>query len=345
MENNEKEIKLTPSILFFHNMKYSFSYASIFGAILMLSLILGYFFTLSFLVTIPLLIIPSAFALAITTISLNANIPYSIRSFFKSIKMYFSKEFMGVYRVIIGLLKALLVFAIIYVGIFSFVLTILVYQDQTLIHMLNTNTPQVDIMNYIATNGIYIKTSYLFFSAAITAATLMFIHHLVVNTLKISLNVHSTKPIEMAKINILFRFEFKYFKSTFYRHYLKHIWYIYLIFVLAAAGGFIFNYYFISKELEKCITFGYIVAFLIFTYLIPYIVNVVEFIYLTNYDEFMKASLKASNDILNKVKQTDLYKTNPEDIDELKQSIDRMFEEADKEESEDNDEEDDSNHQ
>lgn len=344
-ENKEKEIKLTPFTLYTHNLKYSFSYASIFGAILVLTLLLGYFVPFTFILTIPLIIVPSTFALAMVTISLNANIPYSFKSFFRSLKLYFSTSFMGVYRVIMGILKSLVVFAIVYILIFGITIAIMINQDAELVHMITSGVPQVDIENYILTNPLYTRTAYLFLSAAIVAASLMFIHHLVVNTLKISLNVHTQKQIEMAKLNILFRYEFKYFRKTFYKYYITNVWFIYFIFVLGIVGGFVFNYFVISHDVSQCITLGFLFGFILLTYLIPYVINVVEFIYLGNYDEFMKASLKASNEILGRVQNTDLYKEHQKDIDELKESIDSLFETDEEDSNKDNDDEDDSSHQ
>lgn len=334
--------KLTPARLYLYHLGKVLPYASMYGFILLAMLLLAYFVPFTLILSLPFIIIPFTFALHVSIASINGELPYSLGFFFKNFKLYYTLSFFGVFKITKGLLKALGVFLLIYAVFGSIHLSIFLNNDPGYLELVKTSLNINALYEYVMNNETYLLIVDIYLAVAILGALIILIHHLVLNSLKISVNIHSKNPAPMMSLNAFHKDAMKYFNKNFYNDYFKRMPIIYVLFGCLYAGGYLINYFFISKDNYQCITFGLIAAFIIFIFIIPYIIDMVEVILLKNFGSYLSATLKATNNFFKKVNETNLTEEERKQFQELEESINKSLKEDEikddpSEESSDND--------
>lgn len=315
---------------------------SIFAVIFILSLMLAFVSPITLILTVPFLIIPGFFSLTAITVS-PANTTKTGSLYFLLYRNYFSPFFKSGYRVIIGFLKALLVYAIISsIASTVFEYTILIH-DPAYTDLINQmeNLESIDsiiptILNLVETNGSFKLFMFLTTTIAFFGGFYMFVHHLSINSMKMYLNLSSPTPMPSSDLNLINKMTMKKIRKGFYKEYVKALWFFPIILLIGYAGGVVLGYFLIPNlDALQCSLLGVFFDFILVLFLLPYFFNVLRFIferYRTNYiDTFIDLSMKS----IEELKKTttiseEKEKQIKEFLDKTKEANDKIKEEENK---------------
>ena len=238
------------------------------------SLIVAYLLPYSLIVTIPLVVLPSFFSFtAMNTIKGTKNSEDA--SFWRLYRAYFSQLFFGGYRVWLGVLKGFITYFVSsLIGYIFFDRLVLSknseYQAITE-KMMNTadiNEVANELLEFLSKPEF---AKFLFFSTAIALllASIMFMHHIFKNSVKMRRNLFSRTPFPIRQFAMVDRQVRRKNRKFLLHTYFSCAWFIKLLILLGAAGGLTLSYFFI-KELNP-IQAVIISLFLIFILLIPFL--------------------------------------------------------------------------
>lgn len=222
----------------------------------LLSLCLAYVSITSLIITVPLVIAPSYFAYY-STGTIDFKNKNETLSFFLLYKAYFSRLFNGSFRLIIGILKAFLVFVVVN-SILFLILEATVFdaipEYATLIENLNngveTFSSALDKLNGIAsTNEKFINSFFISNVASLAFATLEFIHHVAYSTIKLDFNLLRQAPVPMRGFHEVDKMVKKENRNTFFKEYFKATWFIDLLIFLAFCGAGVLEFYVLEGKI------------------------------------------------------------------------------------------------
>lgn len=308
--NMEKNETISKQAFGFYkkNLNNIFSITAIYGTIILLLLLLAYFFPISLIFTIPLIAIPFTFALQSSLLIIN-NVPESnnrpVVTFFKSYASYYNNVIRGGYRSIIGLIKGISAYALIYVLVMIPIGCTAFFTINELQEIVRSNaTYTYEQMELIINNNDILKYGIAFAQgAALLAGSYFFIHHVFAHSLIYSALFRSNVQAPMNNNKYVYRYAFSYFKSTFYKQYYKAIWWLIIIYVLGYCLGF-GAYLFVKVDILSYSpqVVGLASAFILSLGFLPYVFYVIELILLNNMDEYDKAYTRATINIVNSLK-------------------------------------------
>lgn len=286
---------------------------SFFALLTILAFILGFIAPITFILTIPFIIIPSFFAVsAINTIAPNQNTHEGI-GFFIMFRAYFSQLFRGGYKVIIGLLKALVVFIISSVILSAILSTTILNKDSSYIEFVNhinamtdANEIAAELAKFLETNKTLNNLMVIINGCSTFLALYIFMHHFAINSIKYNYNFVSKLPLPMQDLNLIQKTVIKQNRKNFYKDYYKATWFLGLILVLGYAAGFLFPYFFINNiDMIQISVVGMFVSFIFLLFFVPYFLSVSQIIfakYRENYVETLIELTKKSLEELTKTK-------------------------------------------
>lgn len=254
---------------------------SFFALLSIVSFILGFMAPITFLITVPFIVIPSFFSVAaINTIAPNKNTNEGL-GFFIMFRAYFTQLFRGGYKVILGFLKSLGVF-IVSSAILSAILTSTVLsKDPSYIEFMNQINTMTDanqiaesLTNFINTNVTFNNLMIVINGVSTLLASYMFMHHFAVNSFKYNYNFLSKLPLPMPDLNLIHKNFLRKYRRSFYKDYYKANWPLTIILLLGYAAGFLISYFFINNidmvQMAVIGLFGSFIFLLLFT---PYFLN------------------------------------------------------------------------
>ena len=274
-------------------------------------LMLSFFFPILLFVGVPFLVIPSFFAVAaINTISSNENVHEGI-GFFIMFRAYFTQIFRGGYKVIFGLLKALLVYLVsssILIAIFS---ATILNKDPEYIAFIDqlsalTDPNQISelLLNFIDTNKAFNNILFISNTIGSFGAFYMFMHHFSVNSIKYNYNFTSKMPLPMADLNLISRNVLKQTRKQFYKEYYKSTWFLGLILIIGYAAGVLIPYFFINNiDIEQINVIGVGLAFTLLLFFVPYFVNVTNLIFAKYRSMYFETLIDLSKKSLDELKK------------------------------------------
>ena len=248
---------------------------------------LGFYAPLTLFLTIPFIVIPSFFAVsAINTLALNKNTHEGI-GFFIMFRTYFSQLFRGGYKVIIGLLKALLTF-IVFSAILSAILSATILNKDpeyiAFVEQIQTITDQNVLAealdNFFNNNKTFNLILVIVNCSAFFVASYVFLHHFAVNSIKYNYNFSSKMPLPMQDLNLIFKVTLKKRLRMFYKDYYKAFWFLGLVFALGYAAGALIPYFFIPNiDMVQMTIIGLFGGFIFLLFFIPYFLNASQLIF------------------------------------------------------------------
>lgn len=254
---------------------------SFFALLTILMLILGYFVPLSLILTLPFVIIPSFFAVAaINTFATNKNTHEGI-GFFVMFRSYFSQIFRGGYKVILGLLKAFLVFLVSSVLFSVIFATTILAKDPGFIafteeikNITDATALSTAIDDFINNNNIISEISILVNCLSTFFALYMFMHHFGVNSVKYNYNFVAKMPLPMQDLNIISKKVHKENRKGFYKDYYKAFWFLGVILTVGYFSASLLAYFLIKNANMVQISFiGLFGAFILLLFFVPYFLN------------------------------------------------------------------------
>lgn len=254
---------------------------SFFALITILMLVLGFFFPITLILSLPFVVIPSFFSVAaINTLATNENTHEGI-GFFVMFRSYFNQIFRGGYRVIWGLVKSLLVFlgsSLILTFIFS--ATILT-KDQSYVAFMNeikniSDTAEIAnaIENFVNTNKTINEITILVNCLSTFFAFYMFMHHFGVNSVKYNYNFVAKMPLPMQDLNVISKKVQKENGKNFYKDYYKAFWFLGLILIIGYfAGSLLAYFYFDNINMVQICFIGFFGSFILLLLFVPYFLS------------------------------------------------------------------------
>lgn len=282
---------------------------SIFAVIFILSLILGFVSPITLFLSVPFLVIPGFFSLTAITASPVDEKTKTGSLFFVIFRNYFSPFFKTGYRVIVGFLKALLVYVIISsIASTVFEYTILI-NDPAYTDLLNKieTLESIEsiiptILNLVETNASFKLFMFLTTTISFFGGFYMFVHHMSVSSMKMYLNLSSPTPMPSSDLNLIHKMTMKKIRKPFHKEYLKALWFFPIILLVGYAGGNVLGYFLIPNlDVFQCTLLGVFVDFILVLFLLPYFFNVLKYIFerfRTDYiDTFIDLSLKSIEEI------------------------------------------------
>lgn len=274
-------------------------------------LALGFFVPLTLIFTIPFIIIPCFFSVsAINSIAPNKNTHEGI-GFFIMFRAYFSQLFRGGYRVIFGLLKALLVFlassailsAILSATVLSKDAGYLAFMEQ-IKSITDTNELTNALNNFINSNKTFNIILIITNSVSFFLGSYMFLHHFAVNSIKYNYNFVAKMPLPMQDLNLIFKLVLKKNRKEFYKQYYKAFWFLGLIFALGFAGGVLIPYFFIPNvDMVQLCVIGLFASFILLLFFIPYFLNASQLIFNNYKTAFVDTLIDLSKQSLEEMKK------------------------------------------
>jgi len=260
-----------------------------FSLFVILSLLLAYVLPLSLIITLPFVIVPSYFAFTSTN-SLSTLKTPEHPGFFTMFGAYFSSLFFGGYRLLIGLLKTLATYvASNFIILIIFDVTVFTSLPEyeallkTLEEATDTATMTESIESFsnalIANEHIY---KYILLSMAISAvlAAFMFIHHMMVHSLKIRRNLFRKQKMPIRQFHFVDRRVRKDNRSFLFGSYTRTCWFIQLLVVLVGVGGIVISYFFLEEfNVEHTLIISLFLMFLVSLPFLNYLSKVHDLLY------------------------------------------------------------------
>ena len=247
-------------------------------------LALGFYVPITLVLTIPFIVIPSFFAVAaINTIAPNEN-THEALGFFIMFKAYFSQVFIGGYKVIIGILKALLAFLIVSVVLTAILTPTIISKDPGYIELLSITDPNqfADAFdNFVSNNETFNNVMNITYMCSSFGFFVMCIHHFAVHSFKYNYNFLSAIPLPMHDLNIINKEVMKKNRWSYLKEHYKALWFIGLILLLGFTGGELLAY-FLMKDINvaQIPVVGLFFALILGLFFIPYFLNVSQQIFM-----------------------------------------------------------------
>lgn len=321
---------------------------TIFGLFVIAALALSLLSSLTYFITIPLIIIPLFLALMIDNFACNINLK-NRKSFLQLFPVYFSSNMRGGFKLVFAFLKSILTYLI-----SGFVLTLVLYlaigvKDQSLVDILEQilkikNTGELtNLIEFLQENSTYILIMNISEICAVFLGSYIFIHHIFIHAFKYHFNMYQ-KAIDIKALNALHSFTFKKIRKSFYKDYYSSFWFMIILYIVGYGLGSCLGAFIIKLPFQASTTLGLLIGFILVIYLLPYFLNV----YCEMFEKYKFEYLKSIAEIANlEVEKMKAYvkknspdnSVNMKEYEETLKKINEFVDENSKDKSIDNKEE------
>ena len=294
--------------------KYFFSPQLLyFSLFVILSLLIAYVLPSSLIITVPFVIVPSYFAFSATN-SIKARKSSGGVGFFTMYKAYFTTIFFGGYRLIAGFFKALGIYLL---SNFTFV-TILEYtvfrkipEYQNLVNVIQESGDVASISeavenysNVLSSNETLQKWIFLATVVSTLIGAITFIHHVMVQSLKMRRNIFVKQLIPVKQFNFVDKRVRKDNRGFLFSSYTRTCWFIQLLMVLAGAGGVALSYFFLKDlDVQNAVVISLFLMFLVALPFMNYISKVQDLLYFTLAEKYEETFATLTLEFLTKYKE------------------------------------------
>lgn len=295
-----------------------------------LSLIIGFLEPITLILTVPFLVVPSYFSLSGTLIVTEAQKDHEEMSFFILFRNYFSSFFRGCYRIIIGALKALLAFSI-SLTIITIILCVCVLQKDPAFTDLLSQIPAMtdeeylrELVNFVTSNESIVFITRISTIGSLGIATLVFLHHFGVHSVKVYHNFLTLTPLPVSDLNYIYNVAYRKIRRPFRKDYFKTFWFVHLLIVLGLAGGSVFSWFILKNaSAEQCFVVGLFCSFVLVIFILPYYLYGTRFLYQKYSPEIMKTFVEESFKSIDEIKKT--TEIDPEKEKQIKEFLEKQL--------------------
>lgn len=247
-------------------------------------LILAFIAPFSLIITVPLVIIPTFFGFIIenSTINLGLGKPSRI---FKGFALYFKDTFMGSFKVISGLLKALLTYIIATV-VFSIIFHLTIGRaDPSYVEIFNkidlvaNNADLQKIFVELQQNPTFMFTANLTEVVSFGLSSYMFLHHVFTHSFKINFSLSDKHLIPMYHVNVIHRFSFPKFRKEFYKEYYGSFWLIFSLFIIGYVGGSLLGLSVLARNGLQSGVIGLFFGMILSIFFLPYLFDTYQILF------------------------------------------------------------------
>lgn len=300
---------------------------------------LGFVWPISLLLTVPLIIIPLFLCLQISngTLRILQKEGLSHGNFFRFFILSFKRPFLGSYRVISSLLKAIAIGLIFY-----FVAGLVTYQILSMVDSsfselmtkaseLLANSDLDSAFALLQENPLYITCENILICISFGFFLLSFYHFIGVNSLNANLT-NMMPGVNRGAINYVHKNVLRMIRKPFYKDYYHANYLGLVLYLFGYVGGVLISYQFTSKIDYICLS-GTIGSLLLLFPFLPYYLDVNDLLfskYINNYRSFALETAKKAYSELEKNTQV-----SQEEKEKLKEYIDDVNKEVEKTKNED----------
>ena len=278
-ENKQPNILKSIRQSYFHHFLEKSALSTVLMLFISVCLIGGYFLPISLIITVPFLVAPILLGYILENISVNGG-DFSLKRVFLGFKLYYSPHFFGCFRMIIGTVKAMVTYLVLSITLFMILHYTMGMNNEVYANIFNailnseTDSQLLQNLQDLTANHTYIQITNIALTISIGLASMWFIHHVLVNSLKIFYNVVNKKHLPMNASNFLFALSFKKYRRYFYIDYYQSFWFIFLTFIACYVGGCLLAIFVFNQSGAQTAIIGLFAASLVSVYLLPYIFDV-----------------------------------------------------------------------
>lgn len=302
--NEEKQISLDKQIR--QNYRKNFigksSLVAIFLLFVIASLLIAYFLPVTLLITIPFLILPLLTGFIAENMSANTKRSSAARMLF-GFRLYYSRQFFGIYRILGGILKTLIV----YFAITS-ILTLILHlsigmNDPNYMSILDSIIKGRNIedlnknIELLLSNPTFILIENITEIASIGLASYMMIHHALTHSFKVFYNALGKTVLSSLGVNFIHRLAFPKIRKYFYKDYYSSFWYMILIYVIFYVGGALLGLLLLNRNGSESAIIGLFFASTISSFFLPIVFDTLQIIF-SVYSLFYIQAMMHSTSIL-----------------------------------------------
>lgn len=243
----------------------------LFALFTMLSFCLAYVSVPSLIITIPLVIAPSYFAYYAAG-SMDLHGQSDALSFFILFKAYFNRLFSGSFRILIGFLKALLIFIVANSFLFLiFEVTVFngIPEYAELVSSLNSGIETFSSIlekldKIVFTNALFSNLMFACSAFGLACASLEFIHHVGYSTPKLDFDLIKQAPVPMRGFHTIDKMVKKENKKTFFKEYFKATWFLDLLILIAFGGAGVLQFFVLKGiNVDQFLVLGLALSFVL----------------------------------------------------------------------------------
>ena len=301
-----------------------------------LSLCLAYLWIYSLICTLPFVIVPSLFAfMSVNAIKGTKNSEGV--TFFRMYKAYFTQLFFGGYRVFIGFLKGLAVYA----GTGTIAMTIFLntkpeYRElfEKALNAEDLNAVNSELMSLL-TNPELEKTLYLITSITLLLAVIVFLNHIFKHSVKMRRNLFSKSPIPMRQFAMVDRKVRRDNRKFILGTYFSCAWFLQLLMLLACGGGIVFSFFFLKDfNAYKAVVISLFLMFVVAIPFFNYISTLEDIIFVNLLAKYEETFVTMTLEFLTKFKdKIGIQEEEAKKIQEMLESQKKAMEESKKEDN------------
>ena len=284
--NEEKQISIDKQIRqnYLKNFVSKSSLVAVFALFVIVCLLVAYFLPFTLFFTIPLLLLPLLAGLIAENLSANTK-PSSTRNMLLGFRIYYSKQFFGIFRVLEAILKTMIVYMMI-----SSVLTIILHltvgmSDPTYASLVNSIITDRNIedlngkIQELLGNSTFIFIENIAEIAAIGLASYMMVHHVLTHSIKVFYNLLGRNILSAPAVNVIHRRAFPNFRKYFYRDYYSSFWYLIIIYVVFYVGGALLGLLVLNRAGSESAIIGLFFSLIGTVFFLPIVFDTMQVIF------------------------------------------------------------------
>ena len=284
--NEEKQISIDKQIR--QNYRKNFVSKSSLVAVLTLFIIaclaLAYFVPITLLITIPLIIIPLLTGFIAENITANTK-PSSIGRMMMGFRLYYSRQFFGIYRILESIIKTIIVYLIC-----SSVLSIILHfaigmNDPTYASLVNEIIRDRNIedlnrnLQELLGNPTFVLIENITEIASIGLGSYMMVHHVLTHSIKVFYNLLGRNVFLAPGVNFIHRRAFSRFRRFFYKDYYSSFWYMILIYIVFYVGGALLGLLLLNRTGNESAIIGLFAATIGSVFFLPIVFDTIQVIF------------------------------------------------------------------
>jgi len=288
------------------------------------SLSLLIFLPSSFILTVPLVVLPSLLAFIVFN-TLKEKKEISDLSYQKVFRSYFTRFFFSGFRILVGFVK----FALVYILTSALFITIFEFSylnnNEAFQQILKNYEGSTDIQGFAKEIETFLSSNsdlYFLMQIAVTVGSILgaivLINHIVKNSMKLRYNILSKQLTDVRLLNVADRFVRKKYRGYILKSYFKSTWFINSLIILIPIGGVVASFYLLNG-LEYASIIALLLMLLVALPFMNYLSEVQTALFLSLANEYEEAFVEMT------LMYIDKFKSSAQLTDEERKKLDEAL--------------------
>lgn len=272
---------------------------------LLIAFLFAFVLPVSILLTLPLIVLPFTFSYLGCISLINYNKDISILTFFVFYKRYFSPEFRGAFRGLLGFLKMILIEVLIsiVVGLLFYYLycakqpgfAVILQQIQNAQTAEAMDVAMNDLINFKPFADTIIYTSEI----SLGIGSFVFINHMMLQS-ELIIHIMNSKIVPPIKfLRPVYNRMCQIRRKEFLKIYIPSTSFIYLIFIISIGGFFVLSNFLLHLDTYQALAIGLAISFILNFFFIPFFVDFLICINAASTEDYNQAIFDCSRKAIN----------------------------------------------